>query len=868
MTQRFFTSFGSALAVLCLAAMAGADTIVSTLTSTPDSAISVDIYDTTQHAAEFTTGPERYALTGVTAHLRWGADAGPIEAYLYSDAAGLPGEMLLHLPTFHHSGSGNRQVTFTPSSPFQLEADTTYHLVMHSPESPGGLGFSARWAVALGGTFTVTGGGTAEVGREVRHGTEPWQNQLGPTQGLLFAIEGTPIEASLPSPTVITYQGRLDVDGLPASGLADFQFTLWNSDLDGQSLGVPIVVNNVDVFEGLFTVELDFGTLLFDDAARWLEIAVRMPPGSGEFSTLDPRQLLTAAPFAVRTRGLHVTDDGKVGILNSTPASELDVAGTVTAVAFVGDGSQLTNLPSADPLWSENGSGIFYDAGRVGLGTSAPAAALHVTTPGGSANLLLSKDDSGFENNVVFDGSGTQYRFGTPTGDRLRVWSNSGGELLTLTPDGRLGLRATAPAEALHVRGGNVLADRGAFTAGQARSLTLGGARQSGGEDFARIDFRNFDNDSSATDYTGASIGSFNAGGADNGDLRFATATEAQLTERMRITPDGKVGIGTTAPVSELDVAGVVTADAFVGDGSGLTNLPGSGLWTEDGDDIHYAAGRVGIGTTTPSAALHVVGSMAVEGTLEVDQAQEEAQGTLYASTTWQSITAGMDGVLGSVDVMPSTQNTSPGGTLTIYEGHGVEGTVLLTQEYSIPAGSNGKWTNIPLSAPLHLKTGDVFTLHFLSSDGLHRLRGQLNNPYPGGWSNGSNGYDFTFRTYMRSEGDLRFGPKGDLHATADTAATILVRGKIGSDGRVFTGRSTAGVTAKLIESGHYRVTFPPQTFTHVPSVTVTAFNDTGENRYAVLDDSVSTTGFEVYIRNQGGTLHSASFNFIALGPR
>ena len=219
--------------------------------------------------------------------------------------------------------------------------------------------------------------------------------------------------------TAFTYQGRLNQNSAPATGLFDLRFTLFGEATNGSPVSSRITHSAVGVTNGLFTVPLDFSADPFTGANRWLDIEVRTASG-GTFTLLTPRQPLTPTPYAVTAltaltakqvsgvsgNALHAADgspqnavfvnnDGNVGIGTTSPQERFDLRS--------GDGSYLrVDIENGD-IKANGGTdghfGIFNDGpaaggthligeglsrlfvantGNVGIGTTTPAAKLEV----------------------------------------------------------------------------------------------------------------------------------------------------------------------------------------------------------------------------------------------------------------------------------------------------------------------------------------------------------------------------------------------------------------------------------------------------------------------------------------------------------
>ncbi|HLM61771.1 MAG TPA: hypothetical protein VK308_13275, partial [Pyrinomonadaceae bacterium] len=176
--------------------------------------------------------------------------------------------------------------------------------------------------------------------------------------------------------TGFTYQGRLTDGSVPASGTYDLQFALFDAPSDGiqQPQPAPITVTSsaVQVTNGVFSVQLNFGASAFPGADRYLEIRVKKPAEAG-YTTLNPRQRITSVPYAVR----------------SLTAGQAESATTATtAASFSGS---LTGEVSGTQNNTVVNSVGGVTAADVATGAQAANAATSLNTP----NTIVKRNDSG-----------------------------------------------------------------------------------------------------------------------------------------------------------------------------------------------------------------------------------------------------------------------------------------------------------------------------------------------------------------------------------------------------------------------------------------------------------------------------------------
>ncbi len=381
--------------------------------------------------------------------------------------------------------------------------------------------------------------------------------------------------------TAFTYQGQLNDNGAPASGIYDLRFTVYDLASNGSQVG-PILTNTATgVSHGLFTVALDFGNI-FSGPNRFMEIAVRTN-GSVSFIALNPRQPLSPSPYAIFAKtASNVVSGAAVDSLNGLKDNVTLAAGANVSITPSGNTLTIASAGAGGSgIWNLNGANTYYTAGGVGIGTNNPTAGVRLEVNG------VTK--------VVGGGSGGYEYFHTPNGES--GMSIIGTNRADLRFDGSsVKLLAGLGAGSMPSENGITVNTSGNVGIG-TNNLAPGARLEVNG--VTRIDpggSGGYVNFGPASGETGMSII-----GNNRADVRF-DGTTLKLLAGVGTTPPGggifvntlgNVGIGTVSPAHRLSLIGGPgwTANGWTG-ALELGNASAIG-WRSD------AAGqRFGIGQT------------------------------------------------------------------------------------------------------------------------------------------------------------------------------------------------------------------------------------------------------------------------------
>ena len=352
-----------------------------------------------------------------------------------------------------------------------------------------------------------------------------------------------------------------------------------------------------------------------------------------------------------------INSDGNVGIGETSPDKPLHIKGTNTAGIVLENTTNATNIdidyysnggavqsrirygegPAAFyfmPHASQTAVSMMYD-GNVGINTTSPSAKLAIESDGShdeGAEIVL-KHANNISTDIVstlsFQNSAGQVAMmqagttGANNTGYISFFTDNAGtssEKVRIIGDGNVGIGTETPGtklEVFYTYSANMTAPS-AEPAHSGLTVRNNAATSTYGTPGAQLLLMAGDSGTGRAAIT--AIRTTATSGAADLALGYGSGSGG-ITEGMRITYNGKVGIGTNAPGSKLDVIGTTTVRYAAGDfstkrldiqaanTSNLIQSVTNPLHVYDNSAIRITmlqGGSVGIGTETPGAPLHV----------------------------------------------------------------------------------------------------------------------------------------------------------------------------------------------------------------------------------------------------------------------
>ena len=414
-------------------------------------------------------------------------------------------------------------------------------------------------------------------------------------------------------PMLVNYGGVLrGSNSQPLTGAAGVTFLLYGvtfllyKDREG---GAPLWMETQNVTpdpRGRYTVTLGVTSgeglpahLFADGAARWLGVQVT---GQAE----EARVALVVVPYAMKAKdadtigGLPPSAFVLAGPAAPSAATDSsakaeaarDTSPDTACTKITSDGTATANqVAKFTAACAIEPSAIFESGGKVGIGTTTPAATLDVK---GTATLRGTLTMSGKgaataaagANSNPLDLLAASFDSSTSTSISQHFrWQAEAAGNDTGSPSGTLNL--------LYAPGGGTPAETGLLV--NSKGLLTFGA----GQAFPGVGT-----------ITGVTAGAGLSGGGTSGSVALANTGVLAVAAGEGITSSGGNAPTVSLNTSYTDGRSLQLAGGTL---SGALNVPANGL-TAAGNQLVLAGGQVGIGTATPGAQLEVAGNLKISG--------------------------------------------------------------------------------------------------------------------------------------------------------------------------------------------------------------------------------------------------------------